>query len=247
MRNSYSADFHRTYEIQIAISKTSKFESDESGDTLEIIERPNGGVSVVLADAQASGKFTKAISSFVVRKVINFIGEGVRDGASARGVSDSLFTEWGGKQGCFLDIISVDLESNTIVLSRNNPTPIFLARGERIECISSTNNPIGISRNIKPDIMELEISASLTIVVYTDGIYNSGSHYGIDNDMCTLLESLLEDQEPYAQTMADNILAEAIRLDQGQPADDMSVVVLRVLPRVHDNIRHMSLNLPVKI
>jgi hypothetical protein len=65
-------------EIQIAVAKTNKYATSESGDTLEMIERPNGGVSVVLADGQTSGKAAKIISSMVVRKVISLLADGVR-------------------------------------------------------------------------------------------------------------------------------------------------------------------------
>jgi rhodanese-related sulfurtransferase len=80
-------------EIQIAVAKINKYDSIESGDTLEVVERPNGGVSVVLADGQSSGLQAKHISTAVVRKVITLLAEGVRDGAAARAASDALFTE----------------------------------------------------------------------------------------------------------------------------------------------------------
>jgi hypothetical protein len=35
-------------EIQIAVAKINKYAISESGDTLEVVERPNGGLSVVL-------------------------------------------------------------------------------------------------------------------------------------------------------------------------------------------------------
>ena len=35
-------------EIQVAVSKINKYATSESGDTLEMIERPNGGISFVL-------------------------------------------------------------------------------------------------------------------------------------------------------------------------------------------------------
>ena len=54
-------------EIQIAVAKTNKYAVSESGDTLETVERPNGGMSVVLADGQTSGRGAKAISTMVVR------------------------------------------------------------------------------------------------------------------------------------------------------------------------------------
>ncbi len=245
MKSSYAADWKKSYEIQIAISKITQFESEESGDTLEMIERPSGGVSVIVADAMTTGWQAKAISASVVRKVMVSIAEGVRDGASARSASDKLYTDFSGKAPCYLDILSVDLQSSTIVLSRNNPTPIFISRGEHTECISSPNNPIGLSRSIKPDIMELSLETGLTIILYTDGIFHAGRAFGIDNDICTLIESLMEEQSPTAQMIADNLLENAITLDQGQPHDDMSVVVLRVIQKENRNIRRLSLNLPL--
>jgi hypothetical protein len=80
-------------EVQIAVAKINKYASLESGDTLEVVERPNGGVSVVLADGQTSGRGAKAVSMMVVRKVIGLLAEGVRDGAAARAASDALYTD----------------------------------------------------------------------------------------------------------------------------------------------------------
>ena len=61
-------------EIQIAVAKVNKYAVSESGDTLEVIERPTGGLSVVLADGQTSGRGAKAVSMLVVRKVIGSPG-----------------------------------------------------------------------------------------------------------------------------------------------------------------------------
>ena len=46
-------------EIQVAAAKIGKYATSESGDTLEMIERPHGGVSLVLVDGQRSGKAAK--------------------------------------------------------------------------------------------------------------------------------------------------------------------------------------------
>ena len=83
-------------EIQIAAAKIAKYAASESGDSLELIERPNGGISIVLADGQRSGKSAKTISNLVVRKAISLLAEGVRDGAAARAAHDYLHTYRGG-------------------------------------------------------------------------------------------------------------------------------------------------------
>jgi len=232
-------------EIQIAVAKTNKYAVSESGDTLEVVERPNGGVSVVLADGQTSGRGAKAISTMVVRKVIGLLAEGVRDGAAARAASDYLYTERYGKVSATLNILSADLQTGTIVMTRNNPSPIVLSRGDRVEIINSESSAIGSSRNIRPAITEIALEGWVSIVMYTDGIRYAGDRYGQHLDVGTLVESLLEDQHPTPQEIADTILAQSIQLDQGRPNDDMSVVVLRVLPYESDLIRRMTVRLPV--
>lgn len=81
--------------------------------------------------------------------------------------------------------------------------------------------------------------------MYTDGILHAGDRYGQHMDICTLLDALMDEQDPTAQEIADALLEQAIALDQGRPNDDMSVVVLRVLPFESDLIRRMTVRLPV--
>lgn len=197
----------RIVEVQIAVAKTNKYASAESGDTLEAIERPNGGLSVVLADGQASGRGAKAISMMVVHKVIGLLAEGVRDGAAARAASDALFTEKRGQAISTLNIASVDLHSGTIVLTRNNPAPIFIARGEETDCLGAESAPLGTSRDVRPVITEIQIEAGLTIVICTDGLMHAGRRRGQNMDVCETIESLREEQDPSPQDLAEALLA----------------------------------------
>jgi serine phosphatase RsbU (regulator of sigma subunit) len=234
-------------EVQIAVAKTNKYAVSESGDTLEVVERPNGGLSVVLADGQTSGRGAKAVSMLVVRKVIGLLAEGVRDGAAARAASDSLFTDKQGKVTCTLNIASIDLQTNTVVLTRNNPAPYFVARGEQVDCIGTPCVAIGVSRNVRPSISEIPLERGLVIVLYTDGLVHAGERVGQPMDVCTSLKAMLEDQSPRPQEIADALLSEAVALDENRPADDISVMVLKVEKHRGDNVRRMTVRLPINV
>lgn len=234
-------------EVLIAAAKTNKWAVTESGDTLEVVERPNGGVSVVLADGQTSGRGAKAVSMLVVRKVISLLAEGVRDGAAARAASDSLYTDKRGKVISTLNIISVDLHTGTVVVTRNNPVAFFVARGEQIDCISTESCAIGSTRSVRPVISEIPLEPGLTIVIYTDGMVHAGERVGRPLDICTSLKGMLEDQDPSPQSIADALLAEAVTLDEGRPSDDISVVVLKVVRRSGDDVRRMTVRLPIPV
>jgi serine phosphatase RsbU (regulator of sigma subunit) len=232
-------------EVQIAVAKVNKYAVSESGDTLEVVERPNGGLSVVLADGQSSGRGAKAISLMVVRKVIGLLAEGVRDGAAARAASDALFTDKHGKVISTLNIASLDLSSGTIVLTRNNPAPMFVCRGELIDILEEESIPLGTSRNVRPLITEIAIEPGLIVVIYTDGLIHAGKRRGMPMDVGATIRSLVEDQDPSPQVLADTLLAEAVSLDENRPADDISVLVLKVTPRAGDNVRRMTVRLPI--
>lgn len=232
-------------EVQIAVAKVNKYAVSESGDTFEVIERPNGGLSVVLADGQSSGRGAKAVSQMVVRKVLGLLAEGVRDGAAARAASDALYTDKKGKVICTLNIASIDLHSGTIVLTRNNPSPMFICRDMKIDRIDSESIPLGTSTDVRPSITEISIEAGLTIVIYTDGLVHAGTRRGTPMDTHEMLRSMLEDQDPSPQEIADSLLSHAVMLDDNRPADDISVVVLKVAALNQDTVRRMSVRLPI--
>lgn len=233
-------------EIKIAVSKIKKYASRTSGDTVEVIERPNGGLSVVMADGQSSGPGAKWVSSFVVRKVISLLADGVRDGAAARAASDALYTERNGKVSATLNLISVDLQTNTLVITRNNPAPVLVAYDDEIKCLDEPSKPIGLYRGTRPLITQFDLKIGLTIVIFTDGITHAGKRIGQPFDAFEFLQVMLEDNEPTAKEIADSLLEYALRLDQGRPADDTSVVALRVVPGEDNLIRRMTIELPVR-
>jgi len=232
-------------EIQIAVAKINKYASSESGDTVEAIERPSGGISIVMADGQSSGRGAKTISSMVVRKVISLLAEGIRDGAAARAASDYLFTERKGKVTATLNIFSTDMQTGTLVITRNNPAPVILAYGDEIRVLSDECKPIGIYRDTRPWISEVPIESGMTAVMYTDGLVHAGSRYGEKVDIMGTIHCLLEEEDASPQTIADALLDQATKLDQGRPVDDTSVVVLRVSPRFGDGVRRMMIRLPI--
>jgi len=232
-------------EVQIAVSKIRKYATSNSGDTVEVVERPQGGVSVVMADGQSSGRGAKYISVMVVRKVISLLADGVRDGAAARAASDNLYAERSGKVSATLNIVSSDLHTRTLLITRNNPAPAYPARGEQVSLLDEPSGPIGLYRDTRPVITEIDLEPGLTVVVFTDGLVHAGSRTGESMHIQEAIQDLLECEEPSAQYLADSLLENAMRLDQQRPVDDITVVVMRVVSHTGDEVRRMSVRLPV--
>jgi len=232
-------------EVQTAVEKINKYASRESGDTVEVIERPRGGISIVVADGQRSGRSAKLISNIVVRKAISLLAEGVRDGAVARATHDYLHLQRGGKVSAELFIVSVDLVSQTLVISRNARCPVLLRQDGEFTWLDDESDAIGIYRYTKPAISEIELRAETTLLVFTDGVWSAGGQSD-RIDLTGLLARVDPDDSASAQTIADAVLQEAIRLDSGRPRDDATVLVLKIGRRTRpDVIRRMSIRFPI--
>lgn len=233
-------------EIQVAAAKISKYATRESGDTLEMIERPQGGVSFVLADGQRSGKSAKLISNLVVRKTISLLGEGVRDGAAARAAHDYLRMHRQGQVSATLNIISVDLTTQSFVISRNSHCPVIVFTAAGMRLLDEECCPVGIYSGTKPVITELPIEEGTYIIIFTDGVVHAGQRTGQKMDVARYVTALLADGCATAQGIADAILARARELDQGRPGDDISVLVVAAVAPAHsDGARRVQVSFPV--
>lgn len=232
-------------EVRIAAAKTHKYAVSESGDSLEVTERPKGGISVILADGQGSGRSARLNSCAVTARCVSLISDGARDGAVARAVNDVLFASRGGKVSAELLIVSVDLASNELLISRNSACPVLVMTNGQVAALPGESGPIGVHEQTKPLIDALPLSADTTIVGFSDGIWLAGRYLGQQWGLREL-EQLLRADGGSPRLLVDNILGEALARDQGRPRDDMSVFALTVQPREgQDKIRTLDLNFPI--
>jgi serine phosphatase RsbU (regulator of sigma subunit) len=233
-------------EIQVAVAKVGKYATSESGDTLEMIERPQGGLSLVLVDGQRSGRGAKAVSNLVARTAIRLLADGVRDGAAARAAHDHLYTHHDGKVQATLNIVSIDLASKTLVLSRNNPNPIFLVTSAGVTALEDESEPVGLYRHTRPAISEVPLTPDTVVVVFTDGLPAAGVRRGQTLDVRVEVEQLHASGLEAAQTWADRLLAAALARDEGRPGDDISILVVAVLRRqAQDDARRLLVRMPL--
>lgn len=231
--------------IDVAIAKTNKYASRESGDTVEIVERPGGGLSVIMADGQGSGRAAKSLSMLVTAKVSALIKEGVRDGACARAANDFLFAMRHGQVSATLDILSVDLKTGTVVMTRNGDTSYLVATNEGIEVNRGSERPLGLYARTRPWTAEYPMSACRRVVLVSDGVANSGRRSGLEALDLAALASLPPPGSS-APDIAELILAEALARDCGKPGDDMSVVALTLQEHQSSTlVRRMRAEVPL--
>jgi serine phosphatase RsbU (regulator of sigma subunit) len=234
-----------TLVIEVGVAKLSKYAVRESGDTVEVTERPHGGISVVLADGQGSGRAAKTTSNLVAKKALSLLADGTRDGATARATHDFLFAYRHGQVSAELAIVSADLLTKSIVISRNTHCPALLVHDGQVEVWDQACAPIGLYPNTKPAIRELPLLAGTVAIAYSDGIYEAGRRRGLRFDVVAAIHDLPAERAA-AQAIADALLAGALAVDEGRAGDDMTVVVLALREHAHsDGARRLSMAIPL--
>jgi serine phosphatase RsbU (regulator of sigma subunit) len=232
--------------IDLATAKTNKYASRESGDTVEFVERPTGGFSAVMVDGQGSGAAAKALSLQLTSRAVGLLKDGVRDGVVARAVHDTLFAFRGGKVSATLDIVSVDLKTSHVVVTRNSVTPLLVVDDGEVSARPTESGPVGLYHFTKPAVVQLPLKAGLKVVSYTDGIHGAGNRIRAGTfDVSGVVGEILQSCET-SQDVANAILDQAVARDSGRPADDMAVVVLILSEHADDPvIRSISMRIPL--
>lgn len=228
--------------IDAGVAKTEKYASRESGDTVELVERPSGGFTIVMIDGQGSGRAAKTLSLLLSSKAVALVKEGVRDGVVARATHDYLFAFRHGQVSATLDLLSIDLRTRTVVITRNTESPMLLGFADEMEVLPALSGPIGRYRWTKPSVREFPMRAGLEVLLFTDGIWHSGRRTNLPPvDLETFGRQHFGRAVP-AQELADHLLESVIDRDGGKPNDDMAVVALSLRESTSDRpVRRMGL------
>jgi len=102
-----------------------------------------------------------------------------------------------------------------------------------------------VRRSTKPQVTELPLVAGTAIVVYTDGLETAGVRSGRVFDVPAAVRELTAGGNVSAQQLTEDLLERALKLDEGRPHDDISVLVLRIVDRTGDDVRRLAVRLPL--
>ena len=225
-------------EVKIGLTKTSKYAMEVCGDTCDFVERPYGGLTVIIADGQGNGLGAHHTSTMVVNKAVSMISDGARDGAVMRATHDHLYAMKDHKVSCTLTMISADLESETLVISRNTNCPVIVKTDEYETVYDEEVNPIGVHRHTKPRMYEVPMTPGMIVVSYTDGIAHAGrKRTGKEADFNHIMDIIRDNTADDAAYIAKSIMDYALTLDQDKAGDDMTVVVLGITEGSSSSLR----------
>ena len=131
---------------------------------------------------------------------------------------------------CFatLDGCIINLETGNVEIMKLSGCPTYIKKENKIEIIKSDNLPVGIVQEMDIEIHNKTLNSGDILVLCTDGAIEYNTEYA-DKEMW-LKELLKNIRTDSVQKIADLIVSESIDNGFGFAKDDISVIVMKLVP-----------------
>jgi serine phosphatase RsbU (regulator of sigma subunit) len=138
------------------------------------------------------------------------------------------------KVSCTLTVLSADLDTETVVISRNSNCPVIIKTPDYVSVYDENVNPIGVHHHTKPLMYEVPFEAGMVLVSYTDGIQHAGKKHSNPAEFQKIMDIINDNTAEDCEFIASSIMDYALSLDKNQAADDMTVVVMGLCETASD-------------
>jgi hypothetical protein len=222
-------------EILLGIAKVNKFAVPGSGDGIEVMGRPAGGITAILTDGHGGGRSVSSISTMAAIKTAQLVADGVRDGSVARSVYDYFAAVQDGNFSIAMTMISADTESGNLIVCRNTNSLLMVRHEFGVDIYDEPAQSIGTHKNAKSVMIQRPLEEGLLVATFSDGLLNAGRKRGRSLDLKLLVRQLEESRPGDVQYLSESILDRAMALDSYQASDHMSVIVMGIDGKIPEN------------
>ncbi|WP_366923328.1 stage II sporulation protein E [Metallumcola ferriviriculae] len=211
-----------TYHLETGVAQTAKKGSAICGDKVATFNLPEGKAALLISDGMGVGPKAARESNVTVNLLHKLLETGFSTDVAVktansimtmRSVDDSFTT---------LDLVMIDLYSGEAEFVKIGAAPSWIKRGHRVEAVSRGNLPMGIFQTIEVESLTMTLQLGDILVMASDGILDQ------QEGERGLLNVLNQIQSDDPQHIADQLLAFGLKHNQGQAADDMTILVARM-------------------
>lgn len=208
------------YDCVFGLACCNKSGNNESGDCHSIIRLGGNKFLLALCDGMGAGNKAHKMSAMTLGLIENFYKVGFDNEIVLESVNKLLSIN-NQESYSTLDVCLIDLEKEVADFIKVGAPCGLIRRENKIEVVEGGALPIGVLETISPTIVKTTVSTKDIILMATDGIIDA---FSSKEDMVEYVSGLATNNP---QTIAEAVLAEALRLNNMSAKDDMTILVAR--------------------
>jgi len=214
------------FEVLYGIEKVVKGKERISGDNFSLYYCQEGQFVAALSDGMGSGIAAYKESERVVNLLEQFLEAGFTKETAVRMINSALLVRGPEQFFSTIDMCSLDLYTGVCEFLKVGASTTFIRRENWVETISSTSLPAGVFHKLDMDCTSKKLYDGDMVILLTDGVMDAlpAAHQeGMMKDI------IMEHETENPRELASYILNRVRQYRDGEPEDDMTVLVMGVV------------------
>lgn len=209
------------YVLEIGVSQKSGKNGETSGDTFEHFDDGRGNAYIIISDGMGSGKIAAIDSLMTSSLLVRLLKAGIGFSAAVKLINSSMLVKSNNESFATLDIACINLYTGRLDLLKLGAAATFLKTNDRITCVEASSLPIGILRDIQPEMRSTVLKDGDSIVMISDGV--SEKAYP------AVKEEMLNHTENSSDDISKILVEKSYKQFENEKADDITIIVAKIL------------------
>lgn len=203
------------------IARVKKDEAKISGDNFSFLELDSGELLLGLSDGMGSGSTACKESEMVLDLVERFLEAGFSVETAIRMMNSAMVMKGENDLYSTVDLCKINLYNGMANLYKIGAAATFVKRGREVECIASSNLPVGARTQIDIESSEIQLDNGDFVVMVTDGVLE---YLHVPKPEETMREVIEGIQTNNPGILAKRIMERVMLFTGGRAQDDMTVL-----------------------
>ncbi len=209
------------FDAAFGVAARTKEGETASGDTHSILKIDERRFLVALSDGMGSGEEARTVSDRTLSLIESFYKAKMPSETVLSTVNNLIAFSADETFSC-LDLAAVDLDTGVADVVKIGSPVGFVLSGETLQVLEGESLPIGVLEAVHPATLRVEMKADDFLIFMSDGVTSA---FGSSSELCAYL-SRLHPLNP--QSLAEEILKNALGRYKGRAEDDMTVVTVKL-------------------
>ncbi|BCV20051.1 SpoIIE family protein phosphatase [Moorella sp. Hama-1] len=212
--------------VSVGMASIPRHRADVTGDAFVAATLEPSRQLLILGDGMGAGREAADASGTALELLQDLLAAGFSPELALRTVNMILLLRTSRENFTTLDLAMVNCQNGQTEFYKLGACPSFIQRQDGVKLLRSHSLPVGILEDLQVEPLREELQEGDLLVMVSDGVLEA--HRDLNEKEKWVSKALQRAGEARPQEIADRLLRQARALVDGDPPDDMTVVVARV-------------------